>query len=177
MEFDEVVKNRKSVRKYKDESISKDLVLSVIDCARLAPSGCNRQGWRFKVVDDKDKISELKDNNIFTQEFVYSSPCIIFCCYKKDAYPVQKDEGKGSVYGTNHITRAVRDLSIASSFLVLKATDLGLGTCYVGWMNKKLAHEILVLTEDVEILFAITLGYPLEGCKEKRRKSIEEILL
>lgn len=99
------------------------------------------------------------------------------CCYDKESYPEQKQEGNDSLYGTNHITRAIRDMSIASSFITLRATSLGLGTCYVGWMNKKKAKQILEIEERYEVLFVITIGYPDEKGKERKRLNIEEILL
>ena len=177
MEVLDAIKQRKSIRRYLDKKVPEKLIRELIDAARLAPSGCNKQGARYKVISDRDTIRMLKDNGVYTQDFVYTAPVLILCCYDRTAYPVQKKEGRDSIYGTGHIVRGIRDLSIASSFLVLRAEELGLGTCYVGWMDKPKAKRLLDIPDNVEILFTITAGYSADGSKETPRKTTEEILL
>lgn len=66
MEFLDVIRKRKSIRKYKSQKMEYSTLLDLVDCARIAPSGCNRQGWRFKIINKKEDIKLLKENNIFT---------------------------------------------------------------------------------------------------------------
>lgn len=177
MDVNSAIEKRKSIRKYLDKSVSDKIINELIEAARLAPSGSNKQGARYRITKDKAEIDKLRKNNIYTQEFVYTAPLLIHCCWDKTAYPKQKKEGEDGVYGTDHILRGVRDLSIASSFIVLRAQELGLGTCYIGWMDKKKAKKVLNLPDNIEILFTITIGYPGEEGKPRVRKSKEEIIL
>jgi len=175
MDVKKAIGKRRSIRKYKTNGISDNLVKELINAARLAPSGSNRQGARYKVISDKGTIQKLRESRIYPQGFVYTAPVLIICCYDKSAYPRQGEEGDDKFYGTEHVVRAIRDLSIASSFIVLQATELGLGTCYVGWMDKEKIKKILDLPESVEALFTITVGYPAEQPEPTPRKSINEI--
>lgn len=177
MDVKEAIQKRKSVRKYQDKIVSEDLVHELIEAGRLAPSGCNRQGARYKAIVDKETIEKLKENKIFPQAFVYTAPVLILCCYDKTAYPETGEKEDDKFYGTECITRSVRDLSIASSFIVLRATELGLGTCYVGWMDKEKVKRVLDLPLNIEILFTITVGYPDGEANPTSRKSINEIMI
>ena len=176
MSVDSVIKQRRSIRKYTGENIDDLTVKKIINAARLAPSGCNVQGWTYKIVRDKELIKRLGDNKVFKQEFVCTAPVIIFCCYNTSAYndgTVEDD----IIFGTDRKIRAIRDLSIASSFLVLRAHELGLGTCYIGWIDNIKAKKILNISARYEILFAISVGYPNEYPPSRPRKSLEEIII
>ncbi len=172
MDVKQAITERKSIRKYDSRPVSDEIITELIDAARLAPSGCNVQGSYYKIVKGEG-INILKDKEIFPQDFVYDAPVIILCCYDKEAYPEQKNVS----YGTDPVTRSIRDLSIASSFIVLRATELGLGSCYVGWMEKMKVKKILDIPKNIDVLFAITVGYPAEDPKPTVRKDIKEIMI
>jgi nitroreductase len=97
---------------------------------------------------------------------------IIVCCADPDAY-TQPVEG----WDDPNETRALRDLSIASSYLVLRATDLGLGTCYCGWIKKEEIKKVLNLPKGYVVPYVITLVYPDENPAPRPRKGIDEIVL
>lgn len=177
MDVKKAIEKRRSIRKYQDKEVPDNLIKELIDAARLAPSGCNRQGARYKVITDKEIIQKLKQNKVYPQDFVYTAPVLILCCYDNTAYPEKGEKEDDKVYGTEKITRSVRDLSIASSFIVLRATELGLGTCYVGWMDKEKTKKILNLPEELEVQFTIAVGYPAEQPEPTTRKNVDDILL
>ena len=172
MNVKEAIEKRQSVRSYKDKNIPEKVLNEVLDAARLAPSGNNAQPSRFYVVKTEEDKKKLKENDIFHQDFVYEAPAIIVCCSDPTAYPKNKDG-----WDSEDETRAVRDISIASSFLVLRATELGLGTCYIGWVKKEEIKKVLGIPEKYVVPYVIPIGYPDEEPDERGRKPLEEIIL
>ena len=171
MDVKDAISKRRSIRKYQRKEVPLDLIRELIDAARLAPSGSNAQPCRYYLVKDNETKEKLKENRIFEQDFVCQSPVIIVCCADVRAY----SQGiKG--WSEENENRALRDLSIASAFLVLRATELGLATCYVGWMKKDRIKDVLELPRNYMVPFVIAIGYAAEQPKPLPRKSIDEIL-
>jgi len=168
-----IIKTR-SVRKYKNKKISNVLIKNLIDAARLAPSGNNAQPARYLIVKNKDIKHKLKENKVFKQEFVYKAPLIIVCCGDPGAYPRTKLE---TGFDSPFKIRAVRDVAIAAQNLVLRATELGLGTCYIGWRHKDRIKKVLGIPKSYVVPFVITVGYSDEGPKSKSRMDLKELLL
>ena len=178
MKIGEIIEKRRSIRKYQDKSISEDLVGKLINAARLAPSAYNGQPSRFLVVRDEKTKQQLKDAKIFRQDFVYTAPLIIICCADPDVYPKERFEptySNAAEIGGD--IGAVRDLSLSSQNLVLMATELGLGTCYVGLVDRNKIKEMFHIPENYVLPFVITVGYPDEEPKPLIRKNLEEFIL
>jgi nitroreductase len=176
MDVKEAIEKRKSIRAYKNKEVSDKIIKELIEAARLAPSGCNRQCARYKIIKDTKTKDKLKKEKVFGRENVCDAPAIILCCYDKNAKPEVEREND-DVYGTEESVRFVRDVSIASSFIVLRATELGLGSCYIGMIDKKKAKKILNFTPTIEIVFALTVGYSAEEGRERVRKEFREIVV
>lgn len=172
MDVKEAISKRRSIRKYQRKEVPLDLIRELIDAARLAPSGSNAQPCRYYLVKDNETKEKLKGNQIFEQDFVYQAPVLIVCCSDLQSY---RQGIKG--WSEENENRALRDLSIASAFLVLRATELGLATCYVGWMKKDKIKDILDIPRNYMVPFVIAVGYANEQPKPLPRKSIEEVLL
>ncbi len=176
MDVREAIGKRRSVRFYSEDPVTENTIHELLDAARLAPSGCNAQPWRFLVVRERDTVQELKRQKAFPQNFVYEAPVIIVCCGDPDAYlgryggenqvadgsvPEDPDAQRAlfkSVEGKN-AARTLRDVAIASAFLVLRATELGLATSYVGLIDEAVLHTVLAIPERLVIPFIITAGY------------------
>ncbi len=171
MDVKEAISKRRSIRKYKRKGVPLNLIRELIDAARLAPSGSNTQPCRYYIVKDEETKGRLKENRIFEQDFVYLAPVIIVCCSDVQSY---RQGVKG--WSEENEKRALRDLSIASAFLVLRATELGLATCYVGWMKKDKIKDVLDIPRHYIVPFVIAVGYANEQPKPLPRKSIDEIL-
>lgn len=168
-----IIAERRSIRKYQDKEIPTNLIKEVINAARLAPSGNNAQPARYFIVKDKKIKQKLKENKVFKQEFVYQSSVIIVCCGDPESYPKEKLEPG---FDDPFRIRVVRDVSIAAQNLVLRATELGLGTCYIGWRHKGRIKKALGIPKNYVVPFVITLGYPAESPEARPRKSLKEIL-
>ena len=172
MDVKEAIAKRRSIRKYQRKEVPLDLIRELIDAARLAPSGSNVQPGRYYLVKDSETKEKLRKNQIFQQDFVYQAPALIVCCSDIQSY-AQGVKG----WSEENENRALRDLSIASAFLVLRATELGLATCYVGWMKKDKIKDVLDIPRHYLVPFVIAVGYANEQPRPLPRKSIDEIFV
>ena len=189
MDVREAIKIRRSIRFYSQDRVPDGVIRELLDAARLSPSGCNAQPWRFCVIRDPETIGALRRQNAFPQDFVYKAPAIMACCGDPDAYigryggenqvadgsvpedAAARKELFSLVEGKN-VARALRDVSIASAFLVLRATELGLATSYIGLINETALRGILAIPRRFILPFVITLGYEQKGSlTEKSQKS------
>ena len=143
MDIFNVFKNRKSVRSYKEDPVSDDVLVKVLEAARLAPSAGNVQPWHFIVVKDKEKRQAIAKGCRYGK-FLSESPVVIVACGNKEASP--------NFYCI--------DTAIALEHIVLAATALGLGSCWVGIFNKIIIREMINLPKRFEIVALLALGYP-----------------
>ena len=174
MNVEEAIKTRRSIRKFLAKKVPVDLINGLIDAARLAPSSHNAQPWKFLIVKDVDTKQKLKENNIFKQPNVYEAPVIIICCADPDLSAKPTD----SIFSDQDIAgKASRDLAFASQNLVLRSTELGLGTGYIGMIDREKIKEILNIPKSYIIPFIIMVGYPAEKPNQTPRRKIEEIII
>jgi nitroreductase len=163
MDVLEAIKTRRSIRKYSDRPIEEEKLCRVLEAARLAPSSANGQNWRFIVVRDKDKISQLMDA-ADGQPFVGQAPCAIVACGTKRR-----------IMDCGQPTDTV-DCSIALSYMLLEAHAQGLGTCWLGHFFADKVKKILHIPEDVSVIAFTPLGYPDEVPVPKPKKELKEIV-
>jgi nitroreductase len=178
MRIGDIIQKRRSIRKYQNKDIPEDFIEKLIDAARLAPSAYNGQPSKFVVIRDKKIKQMLKDAQSFKHDFVYTAPLIIICCADPEVYPKERFEptySNAAEIGGD--IGAVRDLSISSQNLVLMATELGLGTCYVGLVDRNKIKEILNIPKNYVLPFVITVGYPDETPGPLIRKDLTDFIL
>ena len=169
MDVKEAIEKRKSIRRFKEKEVPNEAIKEVIDAARRAPSGHNLQSWHFIIVKSKENLLKFKEQSVFVREKFYRAPVIIVCCTEKESYSsdsIKKHEKEMSLI----------NLSLASAFLVLRATELGLGTCFVAWCDKEKIKKILNIPENIIIPFVIAMGYPDEDPEPGGRKKLNEIM-
>ena len=176
MELDKVIKTRRSVRQFSDKEVKMKDILACLEAARLAPSACNSQPTHFVILNDK-KIKDDFANTVFTGRFLpckffKSAPVLVAVCVEQNAN-ITVRAGQKIAGRPFYVT----DQAIAAEHFVLKATELGLGTCWVGWFNSKKAQEFLKTPKGMEIHNLIAIGYPKDKLKQTKhnRKKIEEI--
>ncbi len=160
----DIVKNRRSVREYEDKDVPDEIILELIEDARLAPSAKNLQDWKFIIVKNKERRQKLVEA-AKNQKFVGEAPVVIAGVATKTDYVM-----------TNGIPACHIDLAIAMEHIALSAAEKGLGTCWIGAFYQDKAKEILKVPENCKIIALMTLGYPKDKAKEKIRKSIDEIV-
>lgn len=160
MKFVDVIKNRRSIRKYKSDNIPEEYIIEILNSARIAPSGSNKQPWHFIVVNKKEIIQKLGLPNWATE-----APVIIVCCI---------DPLEGRWY--------ILDGSIAFEHIILSATNLGLGTCWIGRFYENLGEtderikKILNIPDHMRVLAVTPIGYPDDEPKEVKRKNLADIV-
>jgi len=170
MEFYYVIKTRRSVRSYKPDPIPDDVLKRVLDAARIAPSGSNRQPWKFIVVRDEETKRKLV-SACHNQSWMAEAPVIIVACAQ------ELDYNRGGYMGK---LSGVMDATIAFTHLILAARAEGLGTCWIGAFDNERVKEILGVPEGWNVAALTPLGYPAEGENAFRettnRKPLEEIV-
>ncbi len=153
MEFENVIKKRESIRNYKDKPVEEEKINYVLECARSAPSWRNSQCWDFIVINKKEVIKDITKASTINR-WLKTAPAVIVACGNP------KTSGK-----LNNTEYFKVDVAIAMEHLVLAATDLGLGTCWIGAFKENKIKTLLEIPEDVKIVALSPLGYPAD--KEK----------
>jgi len=168
MEFYEVVRTRRSIRSYKADPVPQLSLDRVLEAARIAPSGHNRQLWKFYVVKDDEKRQKVAEA-CGGQTWVAQAPVVIVAVGWKIPF------NRGGYMGEMSF---MMDVSIAFTHLVLAARAEGLGTCWIGDFDNGKVKEALGLPEDQHVVAVTPLGYPdKQGfTANTKRKLIEEIV-
>jgi len=169
MEFSEVIKRRYSVRKFSDEKVSEKLIEEILETGRVAPSGCNKQPTIVCFLDE-EKINKLKENPLAKiHPVVFKSKQAFLICYDKKR-EMRRPQDKFSF--------GITDASIVTTYMMLKITELGLGSVWVGWFNPELVKEILKLPDEYEVSAILPFGYIQKGnrpsANNRKRKPMEE---
>lgn len=173
MELQDVIEKRRSIRKYLNKPVSRENIEAMIDAAILAPSWKNSQVTRYYVVDSEEMLKQVKDalpefnyNNVIDAP-VLIVPTIVLnrSGFERDGTPTN-ELGNGWGY---------YDCGLHNMNLILKATELGLGTLVIGIRDAKKIQEILNISDQEAIVSVIAVGYPdIEPTKPKR-KQVEDI--
>jgi len=173
MAFIDLVQQRNSCRAYSDRPVPRAALERCLEAARLAPSACNSQPWKFIVVDEPAQRARLADAAF--------SGAYTMCTFAKAAPVLVVIETLRSTYAARlgAFWRGVQynliDLGIAGEHFVLQATEEGLGTCWLGWFNARAVKKALGLGWRTHIDILISVGYPLDATpRDKVRKSLDE---
>jgi nitroreductase len=168
LDFYEVIRTRRSIRSYKPDPIPEEVLMRIMDAARIAPSGSNRQPWKFIVVKDEELRKRLAAA-CHNQTFIAEAPVIIVAC----GYNIHWNRG-----GYMGDLSMLIDVSIAFTHLILAARAEGLGTCWIGAFDNEEVKKILGVPEDVNVVAITPLGYPKdeEFREPGSRKALSEII-
>ena len=165
MNFESLALSRFSVRSYKNTPVSREVLKKVIEAARIAPSAVNFQPWHFVIADDEETKAKIQES--YPREWFRQAPVYIVVC---------ADYSEAWVRSSDQKNFADVDATIAADHLILQATDLGLGTCWVCNFNVEKCKQALKLPDFIEPLAIIPIGYTDEKPKQKNRKPIDEII-
>ena len=168
MEVLKAIKGRRSIRAFRNEPVSSDIVEKLIDAARWAPSAGNIQPWEFIIVrkpEIKKKLAEAALN----QSFIEEAPVVIIVC----ADEVRSSQGYGIRGKTLY---CIQDTAAAIQNIHLVAYSLGFGTCWVGAFSEELTREILKIPNGIRPVAIIPVGRPAEHPEPRNRRSINDII-
>ncbi len=157
----ELLRARRSIRVFQDKSIDRDDLVKIIDCARFAPTARNVQPWEFVLVTDKHKLAEfakLAENGRFIAQ---AAACIVVFCSDTKYY--------------------LEDGCAATCNILLAATALGVGSCWIAGDKKPYSQQVSVLLampSSMKLISLVALGYPQEiSCfKAVDKRALNELL-
>ena len=164
MDFFDLINQRYSVRAYKTDLVEDKKLQQVLDAARLAPTATNRQPIQFVVIHTAGRESDLK--RIYSAEWFRKAPLVICACAVSSQAWSRMDKKNYSEV----------DVTIAMDHLILAATNVGLGTCWVAAFDPEAAREVLGLPEGVEPIAFTPIGYPSDPPRPKKRKPLSDLV-
>ncbi len=163
MTVHDAIRKRYSCRTYQDKSIEKEKLDSILEAARLAPSAKNTQDWRFVVVIDKEIRLLLAETTNRPESFKNTGVIIVGC------------SNSGDVMKCGQAIAQI-DVAIAFEHICLQATELGLGTCWIGSFKTEKVRAILGIPDDIQIIELMAVGYAADSWKQPNREPIEKII-
>ena len=174
MKFLELVQSRQSDRAYLDKPVEKEKIERILEAARLAPSACNAQPWKFVVVTDPEKRMQIADATaskiLAMNHFTKQAPVQLVLVEENANFT----SSVGGMLTNKHYPHI--DLGIVASHICLAAADEGLGSCMIGWCDEKKVRKVLDIPRNKRVMLVILLGYSAQKLREKKRKSKEEIV-
>ncbi|MEM2122584.1 MAG: nitroreductase family protein [Candidatus Bathyarchaeia archaeon] len=165
MDFFEVLRSRRSIRKFKSEIIPKGLVEKLLDAGRSAPTASNIQPWRFIVVDDPSILEMIR--KVSPGCFGGAPLVIIVCSDRGRSYEL------GGVVARDYLS--IVDCAMAAGYILLAAQALGLGGCCVKSFSSPAIKEILEIPEGVKPELMLTIGWPDEQPARPPKLGLDEI--
>lgn len=162
MDLFDAMEKRFSCRKFKNQKISEEELNKILEAGRLAPTACNYQPQRIIVVEEPTILEKLKSATKYT----FDAKTIIVICHDKNVSWHRKDN-------TDH---GIVDASIVATHMVLAATALNLGTCFVCSMNPVAIKEILGLSDSYVVDILLPIGYKDEEKAHNTRKELNELV-
>ena len=165
MSFFELAEARRSIRKFKDEPISKEAINSILEAARLSPTWKNQQCCRIVVIEDREIIQKLGEAvNFNPGKGAYAkAPCFMVLC----ADPKKSGKNDGKDY-------YLVDAGIIGQQILLAAKELGLGSVFVGWFPEVPVKELLEIPEEYKVVGIFPIGVPDIDPEAKPRLNVSE---
>ena len=155
----DLILSRRSIRRYENRDISEEVLQQILETGRQAPSAANRQPIHFVIVNDPDILKILCDT-LFSRFVKYAPLAIVGCADIKSLLT-----GKW----------AVVDATIALQNMVIAAWTFGIGSCWIGACDEEKVKELLKIPDKWKVVALVTLGYPAEQPKPRKKKSFEEM--
>ena len=164
MKIDECIEKRYSCRKFKNEAVKDSEIEKILEAGRLAPTAANRQPERIIVLKDKKLIEKMNE----ATRYMFNANVVFIICYDKNVSWKRRYDDKD--YGDV-------DCALVASNMVLMATSLNIGSCYVASFDEKLAKEILGLGDNMVISLMIPMGYPDEIKEHNTRLDLKDLVI
>jgi nitroreductase len=183
MEVLEAIKNRRSIRRYRDAPVGDDIVNTVLEAAHWAPSWGNTQCWRFVVVRDphvKSQVAGCLHKIMFDNELVDNAatnairqaPVLLVFCAEMGKAGYTRD----GVLATDKGDWFMFDIALAMENLVVSAHSLGLGTVIVGGFDSAAVARILDVPAGISVVTMTPLGFPDHKGQISPRKELSEVV-
>lgn len=172
-DFLELASSRQSDRAYdKTRVVEREKLERILEAARLSPSACNAQPWRFVVVTDPElsvKVGKATAG-LGMNKFAKDAPVHILI--------VEDSANISSLLGSKIKDKhfPLIDIGIAAAHITLAAEAEGLGSCILGWFDEKELKKLLGIPSSKRLLLDITIGYPVKEKRPKSRKAKDKVI-
>jgi nitroreductase len=173
MRFDELILARRSVRQYQPKAVEPEKLQALIEAVRMAPSANNAQPWKLILVDDPAIRNQVAmaafSKTVSFNKFALQAPVIAVLTIEPHSLITQV------VGWLRKRAFYLIDIGIAAAHFCLQATELGLGTCILGWFDESEIKKILHIPRSTRVALVITLGYCADNlpAHAKTRKAVE----
>lgn len=198
MELTQAIEQRRSIRKFREDPITDEMIEQLLEAARLAPSGSNIQPARFVVVTSPAMRKKL--GSCTPYKFITRAPVIFVCCADQ-ASLATRDQRVGELLETGAFADVEMDptdpqtyaagqmddtaaraylsmnAAIAIEHMVLRAVDLGLGSCWIGRFDRDRVQNVLELDDDIQIVVLLPVGYPDQSPPQRPRIPVDQMVL
>lgn len=173
MDFEKLVLQRESVRKYTDKEIAREDIIKCVEAARMTPSAHNSQPWTFVIVDEKElvqKVANCTFNSIVKfNKFVPNAKVLAAVVIEKSHFAMIGSNKNDDEYN-------LIDIGAATEYFCLQAADIGIGTCILGYFNEEKVKGLLNVPANKRVGLLIAMGYSrYETAREKKRKEFNNI--
>ena len=200
MELKRAIEERRSIRKFKEDAVSEELIAELIEAGRLAPSGSNLQGTRYVIIKSEEQRKKLTECTPLP--FVTKAPVIIACCIDKQVMdtaaqrsselleakafadtPLEEMSKNPDAYKRRDMDeQAIKNYlsvnaAIALDHITLRATDLGLGTCWIMMFDREKTKMLLELDDRYEVIALLPVGYPDQAPSQRPRIPATELVI
>jgi nitroreductase len=200
----EAIEQRRSIRKYKSDPVPDEYLTELLDAARLAPSGCNAQPWRFRVVKDLQTKARLAEA-AYGQSFIADAPVIFVCCADIEGYlkgtvrgiqdlgeigavedriikillkRAEQTESQTKIMSREQLaSRIAFNVAIAVEHIVLRALDFGLGSCWVRLIDQEMVRDIFGWNDNIYVVALLPVGFPAESPLPRKRLNFDDIMI
>lgn len=152
MEFSQLIAERYSVRSFRPEPLPRETVEQILRAGHLAPTGCNYQSQRILVLNTEESIAKLRG----CTRCHFSAPTALLVCHNREESWVRKYDGALS---------SPVDAAIVTTYMMLAAHDLGVGTCWVMHFDPAAIREQFHIPDPIEPVALLIMGYPAEDAK------------
>lgn len=173
----EIIEHRTSCRAYRTDPVPPEYLQQILESARLAPSACNQQPWRFVVVRRQEIRRRIVEEGFlpgFRMQWALDAPVHLVLGMKP---PLLTHTLGASVSGVDY---PWLDIGIAGEHMVLTASELGLGSCWIGWIKPRRIAQIVAWPKNIKAVAVLTLGYPQENrtppLPASRRLAMEDLV-
>lgn len=166
MSFARLILERYSVRAYLPDPVEEDQLQQILEAGRLAPTAANKQPIHVIVIRTAGREADIR--RIYSAEWFSRAPLVLAVCGVKEAGWIRRRyDGQSYLFV---------DAAIVMDHMILAATELGLGTCWVAAFDPQAARDVLALPEGVEPILFTPLGHPASTPGPKTRKPLSEIV-
>jgi len=200
---EEAINQRRSVRNFRREPVSEEMILQMLEAARLAPSGSNSQPWRFIVITDQEEKTRLRQTSQGQAAIEDAGAVFVTCAdlsvYSKQTFLQRRQEAvtagillpsslndpaflerletMATEAQTENVIRATANTYIAGEHIVLTAAALGLGSCWIGAFDHEAVKKLYNLPDNILVLVLIAVGQATAPPPLRPHLTLNDILL